>query len=139
MEVLRIDPKKDSPGILCDPEQGRVEINGESYPENAAKFYTPVFAWIEAYLQAARPLAVDLRLTYLNSSSSKIVLNLLDLLENAVGRGIQVEVRWFYHVDNQTLLDCGEEFAEDCGDLPFHLVPLCDPVPGAMDSAGAGE
>lgn len=124
MQPLIIEAKKDSPAIRFDPETRIFEIEGESYPENAASFYEPVFLWLEEFLARpdSGPTTLELRLTYLNSSSSKILLNLLDLFEKAAKNGTRLEVRWHYHKDNETLRECGEEFAEDLRALPFLLI-----------------
>lgn len=126
MQPLTIAPRKDSPAIRFDPESGELAIVGDSYPENAAAFYEPVFEWIEAFLATVgdRRVTLNLQLTYINSSSSKIMLNLLDLLDETVQQGASIEVNWRYHAGNQTLLECGEEFAEDLEVLPFHFEPL---------------
>jgi len=126
MQPLIIEPRKDSPAIRFDPNTGELAIVGDSYPENAAAFYEPVFEWIEQFLSRTgdRPVTLNLQLSYINSSSSKIMLNLLDLLDEAVQEGLAVTVNWRYHAENQMLLECGEEFAEDLEALPFHFLPL---------------
>lgn len=126
MQPLIIERRKDSPAIHFDPESRILAITGESYPENAASFYEPVFEWIATFLAQddERPVTVNLQLVYINSSSSKIILNLLDLLDEAVQRGAVIQVYWRYHAENTTLLECGEEFCEDLEALPFHFQPL---------------
>ncbi len=126
MQSLTIERSKDSPAIHFDPESRVLAITGESYPENAAAFYEPVFAWITKFLSQEddRLITVNLQLHYINSSSSKIILNLLDLLDEAVQRGAAIQVFWRYHAENEMLLECGEEFCEDLEALPFHFQPL---------------
>lgn len=126
MQPLIIEGRKDSPAIHFDPERRVLAITGESYPENAAAFYEPVFEWLTDFLaqQGDKPVTVNLQLVYINSSSSKIILNLLDMLDEAVQRGSSIQVFWRYHAQNATLLECGEEFCEDLEALPFHFQPL---------------
>lgn len=126
MQELCIDPTKSSPRVCFDPVRHVLEITGESYPENAAKFYAPVFEWLKLYLAGLGDQAVtmDLNISYFNSSSSKALMNLFDLLDEACRNGRRIEVNWRYDGDNETALECGEEFKEDVSDLPFNLAPF---------------
>lgn len=126
MQELRIDPTKSSPRVHFDPVRHVLEITGESYPENAAKFYAPVFEWLGLYLAGLgdQAVTVNLNISYFNSSSSKALMNLFDLLDEACRNGRRIEVNWRYDEDNETALECGEEFKEDVSDLPFNLAPF---------------
>ena len=128
MESLAIEATKSSPHIHFDAENHILEIKGESYPENAAKFYTPIFSWLEAYIEELEDnvATVNLEINYINSSSSKILMNFFDMLEEAVETGKKILVNWHYHEDNDTALECGEEFQEDLNRLQFNLVKIVD-------------
>lgn len=126
MDVFFREKTKSTPRINFDPEKHRLEISGESYPENSAKFYSPMLQWLEAYLQqlSNEDIHVDIELIYFNSSSSKVFMNFFDLLEEAAGKGVSVEIRWKYHPDNDIAQECGEEFQEDLQQVAFHMVEL---------------
>jgi hypothetical protein len=125
MDKLIIEATRSSPTIEFDAETGQLQIRGESYPENAAAFYAPVFAWLKTFLAEHDPAAavqVDLEIPYLNSSSTKVMLNLLDLLEQAAQDGAPVIVNWHYDPDNEMILECGEDFSTELEALTFNLV-----------------
>lgn len=126
MERLFIEATKSSPMVRFDPDAGLLEITGKSYPENASKFYAPIFSWVQDYLPKAldRPTRMELEIVYLNSSSSKIFLNLFDLLDEAAKKGADIEINWRYHEENETALECGEEFAEELRTASFNLVKI---------------
>lgn len=126
MEVFEREKNKATPWIKLDPEHNYLEVRGESYPENSAKFYSPMLEWLEEYLQQVgnNPIHVDFELVYFNSSSSKIFMNFFDMLEDAAREGTQITVHWKYHQDNDIALECGEEFQEDLEHVAFHLIPL---------------
>ena len=136
IKALNIEAGKDTPYVFFDGEARILEISGDSYPENAAAFYDPIFAWLDNYLELLHAEAREnpgleqavtklrVQANYLNSSSSKVLLNLFDRLELAVENGLSVEVQWLYHVENETLYECGKEFQEDLEVLPFDLVAL---------------
>ena len=125
MDSLVIEESRSSPAIRFDAGARCLSISGESYPENAAAFYAPVFAWLKAFLAGLEPAAivrVDLEVRYLNSSSTKVMLNFLDLLEQAAQDGTQVIVNWRCDPDNETILECGQDFSEELTALTFNLV-----------------
>ncbi|MBF0316631.1 MAG: DUF1987 domain-containing protein [Nitrospirae bacterium] len=125
MDILCIQATKSTPYVCFDPTSGTFTIKGECYPENAAAFFTPIFAWLDAFLPLGQPktLVFDIELLYFNSSSSKALLNLFSLLERHLGCS-DINVNWRYHADNETALECGEEFKEDAPNLAFNLVEL---------------
>ena len=46
MENLIIEQTKSTPYIFFCAATGKLRIEGESYPENVIKFYTPVLEWL---------------------------------------------------------------------------------------------
>lgn len=122
MHPYYIPATKSSPEINFDPNADKLEIRGESYPENCSQFYTPVFEWLEQYLNNTNaPIHLDMEIQYFNSSSSKALMDLFDMLDEAAGKGKSVFVNWHYHEDNETAQECGEEFQEDVLHLDFKL------------------
>lgn len=124
MTRYTVRPTKSSPLIDLNPVTHVHEIKGESYPENCFRFYSPMFEWLQEYLGQARGNRVELNMEiiYFNSSSSKTFMELFDLLDEAAAKGTDVVVNWRYHEENETALECGEEFMEDVDKLTFNLV-----------------
>ena len=54
MQKLFIEQTKGSPRIDFDPESNTLVMQGQSYPENAFKFYEPVFKWVDDYLAGCK-------------------------------------------------------------------------------------
>lgn len=126
MEKFIVEATKSSPSICFDPQTCTLEITGESYPENSSLFYEPLFDLLEEYLEADKNqnLEVNMQIIYFNSSSSKAFMNLFEMLDSAVQRGKKIVVNWRYHEENDTALECGEEFMEDVEGLVFNLVEI---------------
>lgn len=123
MDSLRIEATSCSPLIDFDAQAGFLRIEGESYPENSFDFYAPVFTWLEDFLKEPAPATVlDIGLSYLNTSSIKCLIDVLEMLDTAHGQGRTVAVRWHYDRDNDRALDMAEEFKEDVT-LPFDILP----------------
>lgn len=121
MDSLRIEATSCSPLIDFDAGTGILRIEGESYPENSFDFYAPVFTWLEEHLKdSAAPLVLEVGLSYLNTSSIKCLIDVLEMLDNAHGDGRPAAVRWHYDRDNDRALEMAEEFKEDVT-LPFDI------------------
>lgn len=123
MSGLAIEQTKSTPAVMFDPAHQVLGILGESYPENSFAFYAPVFRWMEAELPHLARLRVDVNVSYMNSSSTKCILDLLEMLSAAHASGKEIAVHWYYDRDNPRALDLAEEFREDC-DFPFHIEEL---------------
>jgi hypothetical protein len=128
VENLVIQATKSSPSVCFDASAGVLAIKGKSYPENAAKFFAPLVAWLREYLASSElpKVVVEMELTYFNSSSSKALMNLLDMLEGAASDGKPVVVNWRYHEDNDTALEAGEEFKDEVPSVTFNFVELSE-------------
>ncbi len=126
MDALHFPATKATPEVAFTPASGLLTISGESYPENAAAFYAPIYQAVQKHLEETNsPLQVRLSFTYFNSSSSKALMNLFDLLESTAQQDRDISVEWLYHPENETVYECGEEFMEDLENLTFTLTP-CD-------------
>lgn len=123
MENIHIESTESSPEIQFDFAAHKLVIKGESYPENVSKFYGPVFDALQTYLNSLKgeAVTVDVELIYFNSSSVKAIMNLFDMLENAAKSGNPITVNWHYHEEDDTILEFGEEFAEDLQHVTFNL------------------
>jgi len=126
METLIIEATKSSPSITMNAETHMIELRGESYPENTEIFYAPFFKWLNEYLNETHEeiLTFNFELIYFNSSSSKILMDLFDLLEEKSEEGKKIVLNWCYDSDNDMAEEYGEEFKEDIEHLDFNLVSL---------------
>lgn len=122
MENLFIEKTNSTPGINFEADSGLLNIKGESFPENVAKFYAPVLNWIREYLQYTKQeMKMEFDIVYFNSSTSKVFMTIFDLLEQEVAYGKKISVVWRCDQDNEIAVECGEEFKEDINLLPFNI------------------
>jgi hypothetical protein len=124
LDNLEIEATKSTPRIDFDASARRLSLRGESYPENAFKFFEPLFAWADAFLAepGTEPLSIELKLPYINTSSSKCLMMLLDKLADAKAKGRRVEAVWYFDPGNESERECAEEFCE-LVDLGISLLP----------------
>lgn len=119
MEVIKILGTDDTPAIILDSNNELFEIAGRSLPEDVASFYDPVLNWLSEY--AAKPNAktiFNFKLTYFNTASSKILLDILMKLEDIHSAGHEVLVKWYSPEDDEDMQEAGEEYA-DIVEVPF--------------------
>ena len=106
-----------TPFINFDAVRNTLEIRGCSYPEDVSAFYKPVFEWLEAYfsqLKEESQVLVIFDFTYFNSGTSRVLLGILDLFEDqALSRAIAIDVHWFYEVEDENMLEYGEDLQEE--------------------------
>jgi hypothetical protein len=90
-------------------EDGRLLIEGRSLPENTTKFFNPLIEWV-AGLNAS-DVRIVINLEYLNSSSTKKLLELLKVLDaNSNIKNLYVD--WLYEQDDEDILENGQIFEE---------------------------
>src|SRR5512147_1643514 len=122
METIKIQGTEDTPKIILDKEKEAMEISGRSLPEDVASFYDPILTWLDEYAQSPNKKTVfNFKLTYFNTASSKLLLDILMKLEEMHEKGQDVLIRWHYPEDDEDMAEAGEEYA-DIVDVPFEQV-----------------
>lgn len=110
-----------TPRILFDEDKRLFIIEGQSYPEDSSSFYEPVLTWVEKYLDKDDTVFdLSVKLLYLNTSSTKAMFYLFDILEEAHKKGKNVSVNWLYNADNEVAKDTGEDLLEDF-EFPYNI------------------
>lgn len=115
MEILNLEGTADTPKIILDKGNQIFEISGRSLPEDSAEFYKPVIEWIANYAkQPNSSTGFVFKLEYFNTSSSKLILDVLSALEDIEG----MKIEWCYMEDDEDMEEAGKEFAE-LVEIPF--------------------
>lgn len=121
MMILEKTPS--TPYILVDEEKGYMYFMGESFHENVLEFYKDIVEWLQKYLKSNfDTFTFDCELKYFNSSTTKMLLNMLMLMDRAVTEDNKVIVNWITTEDNEIIIECGEDFAEEVTNLSFNMV-----------------
>lgn len=122
IEKLIIKKTEDTPAVILNPEKNIFQIVGTSWPENAKNFYAPILEWFEKYFEeGANPVTtVDFMLEYFNTSSSKQIARLLNLLKEK-SQYYKIIIRWHYNKDDLDINKEGARFAQIVG-IPIEFV-----------------
>lgn len=121
---FHIDRTETSPQIDLDLDQGVIEFVGRSLPNNSESFYSRVYRWIDEYLQEPKErTTVNMRLDYLDTSSSKHLYNILQRLNTVNERGQQVQVNWHYESGDEEMAETGKDY-ESLFRMDFRFVEV---------------
>ena len=126
MSPLIIESSSETPEIILDKKSNTFVFKGKSFPENPIYFYEPVLNWLDDYI--ANPndqTKVDFMMAYFNTSSSKIILDIMKRLELVQKSGHEVIINWMFREDDEDMLEAGEIYSERVG-ITFNLIPNDD-------------
>ena len=122
MKELVIEKTVKTPFVHFDPEKGELRLVGRSIPENPEEFFSQLFDWIDEYfIDPRESTTANLQLEYINSGSSKFILDLFQRLQKYSEMGRDCKVNWYYEEDDEAVLDLGKHY-QTILKLPFHLI-----------------
>jgi hypothetical protein len=121
MENLYIEPTEISPKVNFDIKNKKFELSGISRPEDVVAFYESIIFKIENYIHQVlknestiNNLNFDLifDLNYINSASSKYILQILDLFKHILVKGAKINCTWYYEDADDQILEDGEDLSD---------------------------
>jgi hypothetical protein len=133
MNKISLEATDFTPRILLDHITFTFEIIGESSPEDAKQFYSPVIKWIDDFgkylhfLYQSNPALVKKDLTfhfhldYVTSSSLKNIYDLLLKIETLKAYTNNLKIKWMYDEGDDDMKDNGVEFSKMLK-MPFEIV-----------------
>jgi len=124
MDNLKIDCTIKTPEIDFDSDKGELKIIGRAIPENPEEFFTDATHWIEEYFKAPKEqTTIDVQLEYINSGSSKFILELFHSLQEKHKAGKKCKINWYYEEDDEAVLELGRHY-QSILELPFRLIEI---------------
>lgn len=121
MEDYSINATKATPAINFNSQTGILSINGRSIPEDSVSFFEPLQNIVRQYLENSLPNnTINIRLDYLNSSSTACLLGILRDYEK-LNKTITTIVNWQYESEDEDILNIGLNFSEII-DLKFNMI-----------------
>jgi len=108
---LHIAKSSSTPQVDFLYAEGIFNIEGRSIPENPNDFYKPLFQWAAEYFQQAKTLTqIIVKLEYINSGSSKSLLEFFRVIREQHQKGHQCLVKWYYEEDDESVQELGEHY-----------------------------
>ena len=120
---LELPLTESTPYVLIDEASGYIRFKGECYAENAIEFFKKTTDWLTGYLATNfSSLVFDVELEYFNSSSSKLLYNMLKSMDTRASHGKDVTVNWYVVEGNDIILEQGEDFKDELTNLNFNII-----------------
>ena len=121
MKNLEISATFNTPAVKLDAGSGYLLFVGRSIPEDPDNFFENILDWIERYFEeTSMDTEVEFRLEYVNSGSSKYILELLRRLHKKAEAGKVIRIIWCFETDDESIEDLGEHYKNTI-DLPFEI------------------
>ena len=112
MDRLIIEREPNTLKIVLDKDNKIFLFEGRSLPENTVKFFEPVMNWISSYKnEPADETIVSMNFVYFNTSSAKLLLQILREFDSIHKAGNPVKIIWHYMVDDTDIQEAGEEYS----------------------------
>jgi len=104
------------PEINFNAESGVCLIKGESFMENSKDFYADINKWMLDFHKTSndKPIKLIIQLSYFNTSSSKMLYELLKILQEIHDAGQEVTIDWHFSAGDSDL-------EEDILDLSYDV------------------
>jgi hypothetical protein len=111
-----------TPEVRFIPSEGYLKIEGRSIPEDPGEFFETIIEKLKVYYQDPRELTrIDIKLEYINSGSSKYLLELMRILKRNYDNGRDCVVHWFFEEDDESIQELGQHY-QSTVQVPFKLV-----------------
>ena len=131
MNSLKIEATTFTPEINFDIANNTLSFLKVSKPANAIEFYKPVFEFIDNFektkvkSKVVKELIIDFNFDYFNTATAKIIYELLAKFKKIKEQGVDIIINWYYHPDDDDLLEEGQIMSEALG-LKFNYLPTHD-------------
>ena len=123
MEPLIIEPTAMTPEIHLELGKPFL-IAGRSIPESAQDIFLPVISWVREYLEHdGKSPIFEFRLEYVNSGSSKYLLELLRIIKKYIKEGKDIALKWYFEEGDESIMELGEHF-RDSLHIPLEMIPV---------------
>jgi hypothetical protein len=127
MKELFIEPTPESLGVRL--KDGLLEFSGRSIPEDPMKLFAPILEWIEEYIKnPSASTTINLKFEYINTSSSKHLLNILEILDKGYDKKENnMNINWSYEIGDDDMYELGK-FIESMIDIPMNYIEVEESV-----------
>jgi hypothetical protein len=122
MEKLHIQKTFNTPEIEFKPDEGLLRIEGRSIPEDPGEIYDDIIVLLEKYFQNPKEVTrIDIKLEYINSGSSKYLLEVLRIIKTNYDEGKDCIINWYYEEDDESIYELGQHY-QNTLQVPFKLI-----------------
>ncbi len=122
MKEYHIKKTFNTPEVRFTPGEGLLKIEGRSIPEDPGDIYNNIIDLLEKYFENPREITrIDIKLEYINSGSSKYLLELLRIIKARYDEGNDCIINWYYEEDDESIYELGQHY-QNTIQVPFKLI-----------------
>ncbi len=111
-----------TPEVELIPSDGILRIEGRSIPEDPGEFYSTIISKLEEYYQdPVNVTRLEIKLEYINSGSSKFLLEVLRVVKVNYEKGKDCIVNWYYEEDDEAIHELGLHY-QNTFHIPIKLI-----------------
>ena len=112
-----------TPNVNLDGANGLFSLTGESYPEDITSFYGPIRVALNEVLEnLSQPLQVEIKLVYFNSSSARVLMELVDQMDEHANSGAVININWYCNPDDDITREFAEDISEELNSVTFTII-----------------
>lgn len=112
-DIFFLKGTKETPEVSLNNADGIFKISGRSFPEDGKVFYKDIKKWLFDYSEHPKQgTHFVFMLEYFNTMSSKMILEIFNILKQIETKDELLRIDWHYCIDDDDMLEAGEDFAE---------------------------
>lgn len=116
--------QNNSPMVLIDSMNGRIELVGRWISNNPEKLYNQMIAKLESMDWTTETITVTVQLEYFATKASRLLLDFLRRAADLQLSGTRnVTIKWYYEVGDDTLFEEAQDFNE-LVEVEFEIIGL---------------
>ena len=124
MKELFIDGTSITPKVQFSAGTGLLLLEGRSIPENPEDFYLNLITWLkDYYVSYDDVIEIHFKFEYVNSGSTKFLLELLRVVREFQDKGRTTMIKWYFEEEDEAIQELGEHFSESLK-LPMEIIPI---------------
>jgi len=114
-----------TPYVLIDEKNHRMQLEGMSFHENTIEFFQDIIQWLDDYITSDfDTFTFDCKMKYFNSSTTKILFDMLELMDEHASDNKKIIVNWHVNKDDDLLIELFEDIEDDYENLTISKVIL---------------
>lgn len=122
MEDLFLKKTFNSPEVEFVAGTGDLTMEGRSIPEDPGEFFERLIDWINAYfVSPVEKTVLNIKLEYINSGSSKYMLEVLRIMKINHDTGKEVLIKWYFEEGDESIEELGLHY-EQTIQIPFEHI-----------------
>ena len=124
MKKLIIEKTSNTPYANFNSKTGVLKLEGRSIPEDPDSFYYQLLDWVTVYFSNPNKLTIiNMQLEYINSGSSKNILDIFITINNHYKEGKNCLINWYYEEDDEAVYELGIHYKSTVK-IPFNILQI---------------